>query len=349
MNYSKKDKLYNFFNKKSVLITGGTGSLGNALTRIFLKYHKLKRLVIFSRDEMKQSEMMKNYSSLDKKGILRFFIGDVRDLERIKFAMRDIDYVIHAAALKHVDIAEYNPMEHVNTNITGGKNVIDASFYNNVEKVIALSTDKAVNPINLYGATKLVSDKLFVSSNNISGNQKTRFSVVRYGNVVSSRGSVVPFFVSLKRKNSNFFPITDKNMTRFWITLEQSAYLVLNSFLKMYGGEVFVPKIPSINIIDLAKAIDPNKKIKIIGIRPGEKLSEILCSRDEYFNTIEFKDYYLIKPTIKFVDKKINYKISKDGEKGKPVTKNFEYSSSNNKKFLSISELKNFIKNEFNK
>ena len=295
---------------------------------------------------MKQSEMMKNYSSLDKKGILRFFIGDVRDLERIKFAMRDIDYVIHAAALKHVDIAEYNPMEHVNTNITGGKNVIDASFYNNVEKVIALSTDKAVNPINLYGATKLVSDKLFVSSNNISGNQKTRFSIVRYGNVVSSRGSVVPFFVSLKRKNSNFFPITDKNMTRFWITLEQSAYLVLNSFLKMYGGEVFVPKIPSIRIVDLAKALDPKKKIKFIGIRPGEKISEILCSKDDYFNTIEFKDYFVLKPTIRFVDQEVNYLISKDGSRGKVLKKEFEYTSSNNNKFLTVKELKNFIDNE---
>ena len=349
MNNIKKNKLHNFFNKKSIMITGGTGSLGNELVKIFLKEFKLKRLIIFSRDELKQSEMIKKYSDKDKKNILRFFIGDVRDLERLKFAMRNVDFVIHAAALKHVDLAEYNPIEYVNTNIVGGKNVLEASYYNKVSKVIALSTDKAANPINLYGATKLVSDKLFVSSNNISGSEKTRLSVVRYGNVVSSRGSVLPFFLNLKKKNNKFFPITDLKMTRFWITLNQSANFILKSFYRMVGGEIFVPKIPSINIVDLAKTIDPNKKIKIIGIRPGEKLSEILCSRDEYFNTIEFKDYYLIKPTIKFVDKKINYKISKDGEKGKPVTKNFEYSSSNNKKFLSISELKNFIKNEFNK
>ncbi len=345
----QKNKIKELFKNKIVFITGGTGSLGNELTKIFLKEFKLKKLIIFSRDELKQSEMIKKYSDDDKKDILRFFIGDVRDLERLKFAMKNVDFVIHAAALKHVDLAEYNPIEYVNTNIIGGRNVLEASYYNKVSKVIALSTDKAANPINLYGATKLVSDKLFVSSNNIAGPDKTRLSVVRYGNVVSSRGSVLPFFLNLKKKNNKFFPITDLEMTRFWITLNQSAYLILKSFYRMVGGEIFVPKIPSINILDLAKAIDPNKKIKIIGIRPGEKLSEILCSRDEYFNTIEFKDYYLIKPTIKFVDKKINYKISKDGEKGKPVKKNFEYSSSNNKKFLSISELKNFIKNEFNK
>ena len=349
MNNIKKNKLYNFFNKKSVLITGGTGSLGNELVKIFLKEFKLKKLIIFSRDELKQSEMIKKYSDDDKKNILRFFIGDVRDLERLKFAMKNVNFVIHAAALKHVDLAEYNPMEYVNTNIIGGKNVLEASYYNKVSKVIALSTDKAANPINLYGATKLVSDKLFVSSNNISGPEKTRLSVVRYGNVVSSRGSVLPFFLNLKKKDIKFFPITDPKMTRFWITLNQSAYLILKSFYRMTGGEIFVPKIPSIKIVDLAKAIDPNKKIKIIGIRPGEKLSEILCSKDEYFNTIEFKDYYLIKPTIRFVDKKINYQISKEGEKGKLVEKNFEYSSSNNKKFLSIKELKKFINNEFNK
>ena len=344
-----KNKIQKLFKNKIVFITGGTGSLGNELVKIFLKEFKLKKLIIFSRDELKQSEMIKKYSNDDKRNILRFFIGDVRDLERLKFAMKGVDFVIHAAALKHVDLAEYNPMEYVNTNIIGGKNVLEASYYNKVSKVIALSTDKAANPINLYGASKLVSDKLFVSSNNISGPEKTRLSVVRYGNVVSSRGSVLPFFLNLKKKNIKFFPVTDLKMTRFWITLNQSAYLILNSFYRMTGGEIFVPKIPSINIIDLAKAIDPNKKIKIIGIRPGEKLSEILCSKDEYFNTIEFKDYYLVKPSIRFVDKKINYQISKDGEKGKLVRKNFEYSSSNNKKFLSVKELKNFIENEFYK
>ena len=345
----QKNKIQKFFKNKTVFITGGTGSLGHELVKIFLKDFSLKKLIIFSRDELKQSEMIKKYSINDKKKILRFFIGDVRDLERLKFAMKNVDFVIHAAALKHVDLAEYNPIEYVNTNIIGGKNVLEASYYNKVSKVIALSTDKAANPINLYGATKLVSDKLFISSNNISGPEKTKLSVVRYGNVVSSRGSVIPFFLNLKKNNIKFFTITDIKMTRFWITLKKSAYLILNSFYRMTGGEIFVPKIPSIKIIDLAKAIDPNKKIKIIGIRPGEKLSEILCSKDEYFNTIEFKDYYLIKPSIRFVDKKINYQISKDGEKGKMVVKDFEYSSSNNKKFLSIKELKKFIKNDFYK
>jgi len=293
--------------------------------------------------------MIRAYSKNDKRGILRFFLGDVRDLERLKFAMRNVDFVIHAAALKHVDLAEYNPMEYVNTNIAGGKNVIEASFYNKVSKIVALSTDKAANPINLYGATKLVSDKLFVSSNNISGNEKTKFSVVRYGNVVSSRGSVIPFFLDLEKKNANFFPITDIKMTRFWITLRESAYLVINSFYRMYGGEIYVPKIPSIKIVDVAKAIAPNKKIKIVGIRPGEKLSEILCSKDEYFNTIEFKNYYVVKPSIRFSDKDVNYLKSKEGEKGKIVAKNFEYSSSNNKKFLSVNDLKKFIKNELKK
>jgi len=345
----KKNKIASLFQGKSVFITGGTGSLGNQLVDIFLKEFKLKRLIIFSRDEFKQSEMMKKYGSLDKKDILRFFIGDVRDLERLKFAMRDVDFVIHAAALKHVEMAEYNPMEFVNTNIQGGKNVINASFHNKVIKVVALSTDKAANPINLYGATKLVSDKLFVSSNNISGTQKIRFSVVRYGNVVSSRGSVLPFFLDLKKKDSNNFPITDLNMTRFWITLKESAYFVINSFFRMYGGEIFIPKIPSVKIIDLAKAVDSKKKIKIIGTRPGEKLSEVLCSKDEFFNTIEFNDYYILKPSIQFIDQNITYLKSKDGEKGKFVENNFEYSSSNSKTFLSESDIKSFINNEFTK
>ena len=344
-----RKKLKSLFNKKSVLITGGTGSLGNELTKIFLKEYNLRRLVIFSRDELKQSEMAKNYKKIDQDGILRFFLGDVRDAERLKFAMKDIDFVVHAAALKHVDLAEYNPIEYVNTNIVGAKNVIESAFDKDVLKVVALSTDKAANPVNLYGATKLVSDKLFVSANNISGDQKTRFSVVRYGNVANSRGSVLPYFLDLVSKGANHLPITDKEMTRFWITLRESAELVLNSFYRMSGGEIFVPKIPSVRITDIAKAIDPKINLKFIGIRPGEKLSEILCSRDEYFNTIEFKDYYLLKPSIKFIDQNISYLISKDKEKGKMVPREFEYSSSKNKNFLTISELKNFINNEFKK
>ncbi len=335
--------LKNFFKNKSVLITGGTGSLGNELLDIFLKEFRLKRLVIFSRDELKQSLLQKRILSDDKKEITRFFLGDVRDYDRIKFATRNIDYIIHAAALKHVDIAEYNPLEFIKTNIEGAKNIINASLENNVNKVIALSTDKAANPINLYGATKLVSDKLFISANNISGNKTTRFAVVRYGNVVSSRGSVVPFFLKLNEEKKKFFPITDKQMTRFWITLNESAHLVLNSFSKMHGGEIFVPKIPSVKIIDIAKAINPKNKIKITGIRPGEKLNEILCSKDEFFNTIEFKDHFIIKPTIKLIDKNIDFKTDKIGEKGKYVKRDFEYSSSNNKNFLSVKQLKKFL------
>ncbi len=342
-------KIKKTLNGKSVLITGGTGSLGNELVKIFLNEFSLSRLVVFSRDELKQSIMAKRYFNYDKKKILRFFLGDVRDNDRLKFAMKNIHYVIHAAALKHVDLAEYNPLEHVNTNIIGAKNVIEAAFSADVLKVVALSTDKAANPVNLYGATKLVSDKLFVSANNISGDQKTRFSVVRYGNVANSRGSVLPYFIDLYNKNSKYFPITDKMMTRFWITLRESAELVLNSFYRMHGGEIFVPKIPSVRIIDIAKAIDPKIKLKFIGIRPGEKLSEILCSRDDYFNTIEFKNYYLLKPSIKFIDQNISYLISKDKEMGKKVEREFEYSSAKNKKFLKVSEIKNFIKNEFKK
>ena len=340
-------KIKNSLNGKSVLITGGTGSLGNELIRIFLKEFSLKKIVIFSRDELKQSIMIKNYFHQDKKNILRFFIGDIRDKERVKFAMKDIDYVIHAAALKHVDLAEYNPMEYINTNIIGAKNVIESALSSDVSKVVALSTDKAANPINLYGATKLVSDKLFVSANNISGKQKTRFSVVRYGNVANSRGSILPYFMNLFDKGSKFFPITDKEMTRFWITLRQSVELILNSFYRMRGGEIFVPKIPSVRIIDIAKAINPKIKLKFTGIRPGEKLSEILCSKDEFFNTIEFKNYYLLKPSVKFIDQNISYLTDKDNNKGKKVKREFEYSSSKNKKFLTVLEIKNFIENEF--
>jgi UDP-N-acetylglucosamine 4,6-dehydratase len=341
------NKLKKFFNNKSLLITGGTGSLGNELVRIFLKDFSLKKLIIFSRDELKQSEMIKKYFIHDKKKILRFFLGDVRDLSRVKIAMRDVDFVVHAAALKHVDIAEYNPLEFINTNINGAKNVVEAALSNNVLKVVTLSTDKAANPINLYGATKLVSDKLFVSANNISGKLKTRFCVVRYGNVANSRGSILPFFLKLNKNNASYFPITDSRMTRFWITLEESAKFILNSFYNMFGGEIFIPKIPSIKILDLAKAISVNKKIKYIGIRPGEKLSEILCSKDESSNTMEFKNYYLLKPSIKFIDQNVNYLINKNKEKGKNVKDNFEYSSSNNLKFLNISEIKKYIDNEF--
>lgn len=337
-----------FLNNKSILITGGTGSLGNELTSFLLKNYTLRKIIIFSRDELKQFDHRKKLEILDKKNILRYFLGDVRDLDRLKFAFKDVDIVIHTAALKHVDQAEYNPYEFINTNIIGAKNVIQASLENDVEKVIALSTDKAVNPINLYGATKLASDKLFVSANNISGGNRTRFSVVRYGNVINSRGSVAPFFLELLNKSSKFIPITDEKMTRFCITLHQSVQFVLLSLHEMKGGEVFVPKIPSIRIIDLAKAIAPNMPIKIIGIKPGEKIKEILCSADEFFNTIEFSNYFLIKPSIKFIDSNLNFQINKNKEKGKIVKKNFEYSSENNH-FLNLSSIRELLSNVFAK
>jgi UDP-N-acetylglucosamine 4,6-dehydratase len=336
-------QMQKFFKGKSVLITGGTGSLGNELIDIFLSEFNLKKLVIFSRDELKQSNLNKRVFLKDKKEIMRFFLGDVRDYERLKLATKNIDYIIHAAALKHVDIAEYNPIEFIKTNIDGAKNLINASLENNVKRVIALSTDKAANPINLYGATKLVSDKLFISANNISGGKTTRFAVLRYGNVVSSRGSVIPFFLKLKNEKKKYFPVTDKLMTRFWITLNESANLVLKSFMRMFGGEIFVPKIPSVRIIDIAKVIDPNKKIKLVGLRPGEKLHETLCSKDEFSNTIEFKDHYVIKPTIKFIDKNLDFRINKINEKGKYVKRDFEYTSSNNLNFLKINQLKKYI------
>ena len=336
----------NIFKNKSLLITGGTGSLGQELTKLFLKDSSLRRLVIFSRDELKQLDHRKKFEKLDKKKICRYFLGDVRDVERLKFAFRDIDFIVHAAALKHVDQAEYNPYEFINTNINGAKNVIEASLYNNVFKVIALSTDKAANPINLYGATKLASDKLFVSGNNITGKNRTRFSVVRYGNVINSRGSVAPFFLDLFRNNEKFIPITHKKMTRFWITLKDSVDFILMSFQEMKGGEIFIPKIPSIKIIDLAQAIAPKIPIKIIGLRPGEKIKEILCSSDEYINTVEFKKYYIIKPSIKIIDSQESFIINKRGEKGKKVSENYEYNSENNKEFLDIKNIKKLVKNE---
>ncbi len=338
----------NFLNNKSILITGGTGSLGNEITSFFLKNYNLRKIAIFSRDELKQSEHKKNFKKKDNRDILRYFLGDVRDLDRLKFAFKGIDIVIHTAALKHVDQAEYNPYEFINTNINGAKNVIQASLENDVSKVIALSTDKAVNPINLYGATKLASDKLFVSANNISGSNRTRFAVVRYGNVINSRGSVAPFFLDLYHRSSKFFPITHPKMTRFWISLQQSVEFILFSLHEMRGGEIFVPKIPSIKVIELAKAIGPNIKIKIIGIRPGEKIKEILCSSDEYSNVIEFKRYFLIRPSIKFIDSNINFFVNKNKENGKKVMEGFEYNSENNY-FLNLSSIKKLLINVFQK
>ena len=332
-------------NNKNILITGGTGSFGNLFVEIVLKKFKPKKLIIFSRDELKQSTMAQKFPK-EKYTCMRYFIGDVRDLTRLKLAMEGVDYVVHAAALKHVNVAEYNPMECVKTNIGGAENVINAALSTNVSRIIALSTDKASDPINLYGATKLTSDKIFVSANNIVGDKHpSRFSVVRYGNVAGSRGSVVPIFKKLIEQGSKELPITDDKMTRFWITLSQAVEFVLKCFERMQGGEIFVPKIPSIRVTDLAKAIGPKMNHKIIGIRPGEKLHETLCIKDESHLTIEFKDHYVIKPSINFFDHDIKYSKNAINETGVPVPKDFEYKSDTNTHFLNVQEIKAINKN----
>ncbi len=331
-----------FLKNKTLMITGGTGSFGQMCTQLLLK-HNLKKIIIYSRDELKQFEMSNKFNSPK----LRFLLGDVRDRHRLELATKKVDIIIHAAALKQVPAAEYNPMESIKTNIYGAENVISASIENNVKKIIALSTDKAANPANLYGATKLCSDKLFINANYLSGSEDARFSVVRYGNVVGSRGSVLPYFKSLIQKNAKSLPVTDERMTRFWIKLERGVKFVLNSIDMMTGGELFVPKSPSIKIIDLVKALDKNIKYHIIGIRPGEKLHEILCPEDSAGDTLEFKDYYLIRPPFYHADstkgKNNSYKINKNNEKGKFVKSNFVYNSSTNSHFLSVNELKKFI------
>ncbi len=329
------------FKNKTVLVTGGTGSFGTSFCN-HIKKLKPKKIIIFSRDEVKQKQMRENLSKKDE-AIFRFFLGDVRDKDRLMLAFNNVDCVIHAAALKQIDTAEYNPFEVIKTNIIGAQNIIDASIANNVKKVLALSTDKAASPVNLYGATKLVSDKLFSSANNYVGKNKTIFSIVRYGNVSSSRGSVIPYFKKLIDQNKPI-TLTDKEMTRFWITLDESVEFVLHCLANMVGGEIFVPKLPSIKIIDLIIAMKKNAKIKIIGLRPGEKIYEIMCPRDESHNTIEFKKYYIIKPSIKFYTSNRNYNYNLKGEKGKNVNKNFEYNSKNNESFLSINKIKKYLK-----
>ena len=327
------------FDNKNILITGGTGSFGKKYTKILLEKYQPNKIIIFSRDELKQYEMSQDYN--DK--CMRYFIGDVRDADRLKKAMRDVDFVIHAAALKHVPIAEYNPMECIKTNIYGAQNVIDAALENGVSKIIALSTDKAANPVNLYGATKLASDKLFVAANNLVGTQDTQFSVVRYGNVIGSRGSVVPYFQKLINEGSNFLPITDEKMTRFLITLEDGVNFVLKNFERMQGGEIFVPKIPSMRMVDLADAMAPNLERKIIGIRPGEKLHEIMCPADDSHLTFEFNDHFVIAPTITFT-KRRDYDHNILGKMGTKVAQGFEYNSGNNKEWLEKEELLKLIK-----
>ena len=322
------------FDGKAILVTGGTGSFGKQCIKTLLERYRPRRLIVYSRDELKQFEMTSSFNQ----ECMRYFIGDVRDLSRLTMAMRKVDFVVHAAALKQVPAAEYNPMECIKTNIHGAENVIHAALANNVEKVVALSTDKAANPINLYGATKLVSDKLFVAANNYAGDHRTRFSVVRYGNVAGSRGSVVPLFTRLAGQGSDHLPITDPRMTRFWITLQQGVDFVLRSFERMYGGEVFVPKIPSVRVVDVAHAIAPELAHKIIGIRPGEKVHEVMCPGDDAHLTLEFADHYVIRPSIQFARDR-DFSVNALGETGRPAAAGFEYHSGKNPRFLSVEEI----------
>ena len=323
----------------SILITGGTGSFGHAFVKMTLEKYKPKKIVILSRDEMKQWEMQKLYENNE---IVRFFIGDVRDKDRLYRALDGIDYVVHAAATKIVPTAEYNPFECIKTNINGAMNLIDACIDHNIKKVVALSTDKASRPVSLYGATKLASDKMFVASNAYSGEHKTQFSVVRYGNVMGSRGSVIPFF--MQEKNNGVLPITDNRMTRFMITLEEGVNLVWKAFDDMCGGEIYVKKIPSMKVTDLAAAIDKDAIQKVIGIRPGEKLHEEMIGEDDSLYTYEYDDYYKILPAIN------NWSFSKKLIKsGKRVEKNFSYTSDNNREWMSIETLQKWIKNNENK
>ena len=322
------------FNGKTVLITGGTGSFGKKFIEILLKKYAPKKVIVYSRDELKQFEMQQKFNQPS----MRYFIGDVRDESRLLHAMEGVDCVVHAAALKQVPAAEYNPMECIKTNVGGAQNVINAALYAKVKKVIALSTDKAANPVNLYGATKLCSDKLFTAANNFVGAKETRFSVVRYGNVVGSRGSVVPFFRRLAAEGAKELPITDPRMTRFWLRLEDGVDFVLKSFARMQGGEIFIPKIPSMRITDLAEAIAPGMPTKVIGIRPGEKLHEVMCPSDLYYDTLEFDDHFVIMPSTQ--GGAVDYAKNAIGEIGRSVPDGFDYNSGNNPHFLTVDELR---------
>jgi len=326
-------------NNKSILITGGTGSFGKKMVQIVLAEYKPKRLVVFSRDELKQFEMGQKWNP-SKYPCLEYVLGDVRDKERLNRVFDGIDYVIHAAALKQVPAAERNPEEYIKTNVIGAMNIIDAAIENNVSKVIALSTDKACNPVNLYGATKLCSDKLFVAANGSEAvRSETKFSVVRYGNVLGSRGSVIPFFQ--ERAKTGKLPITDHNMTRFWITLDQAVHFVIHSLARAKGGEIFVPRIPSMKIIDLAQAISPDAEHEVVGIRPGEKIHETLISEDEARNTIRFKECYLVQPNPRLREDLLK---GHNGSKGETCSDNFRYASDNNNNWLMVEELQKLVK-----
>jgi len=325
-----------FLDDKEVLVTGATGSFGKRFVRAVLEQHSPKRLVVFSRDELKQFEMQQVLKAPN----LRYFLGDVRDKERLYRAFDGIKVVIHAAAMKQVPASEYNPMEAIKTNIMGAENVINVCIDQEVQHVIALSTDKAANPVNLYGATKLCADKLFIAANTLWGRHRTRFSVVRYGNVIGSRGSVIPFFMQC-RKNG-VLPITDERMTRFWITLGQGVQFVLDSVARMHGGEIFVPKIPSMNIMDVAKVVAPECRTEIIGVRPGEKLHEMLITADDAYHTVEFRDHYVIQPNDVWWDR-AEYLEASGGE---PVREGFQYSSDSNPVWMTRDQLGALLRKE---
>lgn len=327
-------------NNKIILVTGGTGSFGNKFTKMILDKYNPQKIIIYSRDEFKQDLMKKEFTSKypDKVDKLRFFIGDIRDKDRLCRAFNGVDYVIHAAAMKQVPACEYNPFEAIKTNIHGAQNIIDAALDKGVKKVVALSTDKAVNPINLYGGTKLVSDKLFIAANAYSGKEGTIFSVVRYGNVAGSRGSVIPFFQSLIENGNQELPITDFRMTRFWITLEQGVELVLKALEESRGGETYISKIPSFKITDLAKAMLKDCKLKEVGIREGEKLHEVMITRDDSRNTYEYEKHYIIYPHFDWWSSQRYFTPG-----GNPIKEGFEYDSGNNSEWLSIDDLRNEI------
>ena len=326
-----------FLRGARIVVTGGTGSFGQTLVRRLCELVDFERVVVFSRDELKQYEMEQSLPP-EKADRLRFFIGDVRDLPRLEMAMRDIEYVIHAAALKHVPAAEYNPFECIHTNVFGAENVVQAAIRNRVRRVIALSTDKASNPINLYGASKLASDKIFIAANHLSGSTKVRFAVVRYGNVVGSRGSVVPLFRRLIAKGADTLPITDERMTRFWITLREGVDFVLSCLQMTRGGEIFVPKIPSMRIVDVARTMAPKLPHRIVGIRPGEKLHETMVTEGDARNTVEMADRYVIEPAFMWWDR-----TTFEGPTAKRVSDDFRYASDTNTQWLERSELKKML------
>ena len=324
--------MQHLFDDKTILVTGGTGSFGRKCVRTLLERHKPRKVIVFSRDELKQFEMAQDFADAEN---LRFFLGDVRDPERLHRAFQGVDVVIHAAALKQVPAAEYNPFEAIKTNILGSQNIINTALDRGVQRVLALSTDKAAAPVNLYGATKLCSDKLFIAANAyVQQGQDTRFAVVRYGNVLGSRGSVIPFF--RERVKTGVLPVTDPRMTRFWITREHGVDFVLSCLERMVGGELFVPKLPSMNIMDLARAIGPDCRIETVGIRPGEKLHEVMIPRDEAHNTVEFDDHYIIKPAFPFFSRRFP-------DHGRPVSEDFEYNSRDNGQWLTEAQLKEML------